>query len=249
MIDFHVHQPAARADGTLPYEASDYASYVASLGVTRSVIFTFDGLSRPGPAANDSLAAFAAEGGDAFVTFATVDPHDPDASAEIERCVRERGMRGIKLHPWVQGFSPQAPGVDAICETAAALRIPVLFHDGTPPWSTPLQLGALAQRHPRTTVVLGHGGLHDLWREAIAAVEAAPNLYVCLCATPAYAMRAILTRLPADRVVFGTDGGLAPEPAQRYVALRIRQLDLLDLDEARVRAILHDNPERLLTAA
>lgn len=249
MIDFHVHQPAALADGTLPYDASAYASFVESLGVTRSVVFTFDGLSSPGRAANESLAEFAAEGGDAYVAFATVDPHDPDGPGEIERCVRENRMRGVKLHPWAQGFSPQAPGVAAICETAASLGIPVLFHDGTPPWSTPLQLAALARRHPHTTIVLGHGGLHDLWREAVAAVDSATNVHICLCATPAYAMRAIIERCAADRILFGTDGGLLPEAEQRYVSLRIRQLRLLGLDEPRQRAILYDNPQRLLSVS
>lgn len=247
MIDFHVHQPAVRPDGAMPYTADDYAAFAASLGIALSVTFTFDGLSRPSPAANDSLAAFTA--GDAFVAFATVDPHDPEGPAEIERCVREHGMRGVKLHPWVQGFSPQAPGLAAICETAASLAIPVLFHDGTPPWSTPLQLAALARRHPRTTIVLGHGGLHDLWREAAAAIAWAENLHVCLCSTPLYAMRQLLESCPADRVLFGTDGGLMPEVAQRYVTLRVRQLEHLDLDAGRRRALLVDNPRRLLAAA
>ena len=247
MIDFHVHQPAATADGTAPYSAGDYARFVASLGIELSVTFTYDGLSQPGPDANDSLAEFVSDG--PYVAFATVDPNDANAANEIGRCVREHAMRGIKLHPWVQGFSPQAPGVASICETAAALGIPVLFHDGTPPWSTPLQLAALARRHPRTTIVLGHGGLHDLWREAAAAVEAAPNLHICLCATPVYAMRVLLDQCPTERVLFGTDGGLAPEATQRYVALRVQQLEQLELDPGRRRAILNENPSRLLEAA
>jgi uncharacterized protein len=47
-------------------------------------------------------------------------------------------------------------------------------------------------------------------------------------------------------VLFGTDGGLAPEPAQHYVELRVRQLDFLGLSDRQRRAILEDNPRRLL---
>jgi predicted TIM-barrel fold metal-dependent hydrolase len=155
-------------------------------------------------------------------------------------------MRGVKLHPWVQGFSVHTPGLDAVCEAAASLGVPVLFHDGTPPYSAPLQIALLARRHPRTTIVLGHGGLHDLWREAAAAVDQAPNLHVCLCATPFYAMRELVVRCPVERVLYGTDGGLLPEPRQRYVTLRIRQLERLGLDERQRRAILDENPRRLL---
>jgi uncharacterized protein len=249
VIDFHVHQPAAAADGTPPYGPRDYADVVAALGVELSVTFTYDGLRKPGTVTNDALAAFVADGGDRFVAFCTVDPNDPAAASEIARCVRVHGMRGVKLHPWVQGFSAHTPGLDPICETAADLGIPVLFHDGTPPFSAPLQLASLARRHSRTTVMLGHGGLHDLWREAWAAVESTSNVHLCLCATPAYAMRALIERCPLERLSFGTDGGLLPEPDQRYVALRLRQLDLLGLSERQSRAILVDNPRRLLAAA
>ncbi len=62
-------------------------------------------------------------------------------------------------------------------------------------------------------------------------------------------MRELIARCPLERILFGTDGGLLPEPAQRYVALRIQQLDLLGLTEEQRRAILEDNPRRLLAAA
>lgn len=246
MIDFHVHQPAASPDGSLPYTATEYAEFVATLGVELSAVFTFDGLRKPGAAANDSLARFAAEASGHYIAFATIDPNDPGAADEITRCVRDHRMRGVKLHPWVQSFSAHTPGLDPVCAVAAELGIPVLFHDGTPPFTAPLQLASLARRHPRTTVVLGHGGLHDHWREALVAVESNRNIHICLCATPAYAMRVLIGRLPLERVLFGTDGGLAPEPRQRYVELRLRQLDYLELSDQQRRAILEDNPRRLL---
>jgi predicted TIM-barrel fold metal-dependent hydrolase len=184
-----------------------------------------------------------------MVAFATVDPRDPGAGAEVERCVREHGMRGVKLHPWLQGFSAHNPGLQDLCEAVAELGIPILFHDGTPPFSTPLQLATLARRHPRTTIVLGHGGLHDLWREAIAAVATTENVHLCMCGAPGYAMRAIVARCPLERLLFGTDAGLLrPEPVQRYARLRIRQLDELGLDAAEREAILEVNPRRLLAA-
>lgn len=243
MIDFHVHQPARNA-----YGAADYTAAMDELGVDVSVVFTYEGLLRPSATANDSLAAWVAAAPERLVAFATVDPRDPGAAAEIERCVRDHGMRGIKLHPWLQGFSAHEPGLDAVCASAADLGIPVLFHDGTPPFSTPLQLASLARRHPRTTIVLGHGGLHDLWREAIAAVTTTENVHVCLCGTPGYAMRAVIARCPLERILFGTDAGLRPEPLHRYAALRVRQLDELGLDDVQRTAILETNPRRLLAA-
>ena len=47
------------------------------------------------------------------------------AVAELERAVRELGLRGLKLHPTAQGFRPDDRAVYPIYETAAALGIPV----------------------------------------------------------------------------------------------------------------------------
>lgn len=241
MIDCHVHQPRGGA-----YGPTDYVAAMDDLGVDVSVVFTYEGLLRPTREANDALARFVGAAPGRLVAFATVDPRDPGAPAEVERCVRGHGMRGVKLHPWLQGFSAHEPGLGDVCEAAAVLGVPVLFHDGTPPFSTPLQLTALARRHPGTTVVLGHGGLHDLWREAVAAVTSTPNVWLCMCAAPVHAMRAIVERCPLDRLLFGTDAGLRPEPLPRYAALRVRQLDRLGLEPAQRRAILDENPRRLL---
>ena len=243
MIDFHVHQPAAAA-----YGAQEYLAVMDELGIDVSVVFTYEGLLRPSAAANDSLAAWVDPAPDRLVAFANVDPRDPGAAAEIERCVREHGMRGVKLHPWLQGFSAHVPGLQPVCEAAARLRVPILFHDGTPPFSTPLQLANLARRHPDTQIVLGHGGLHDLWREAIEAVLTTENVHLCMCGTPGYAMRAIVARCPLERLLFGTDAGLRPEPRQRYAVLRVRQLDELGLDDRQREAIVVTNPRRLLAA-
>jgi len=243
VIDFHVHQPAGAA-----YDALAYVAVMDELGVDVSVVFTYEGLLRPSAAANDSVAAWVAAAPQRLVAFATVDPRDPGAGAEIERCVGGLGMRGVKLHPWLQGFSAHDPGLGPVCETAGRLGVPVLFHDGTPPFSTPLQLATLARRHPETAIVLGHGGLHDLWREAIEAVLTTANVHLCMCGTPGYAMRAIVARCPLDRLLFGTDAGLRPEPRQRYAVLRVRQLGELGLDDTQRTAILETNPRRLLAA-
>ena len=164
MIDFHVHQPARTR--TAPEE---YVAAMDELGVDVSVVFTYDGLLRPTPAANDSLAALVAPAPERLVAFATVDPRDPGAGAEVERCVREHGMRGVKLHPWLQGFSAHDPGLQDLCEAAARAR-----HPDPLPRRHAAVLDAAAARDARASasarrqIVLGHGGLHDLWREAIA---------------------------------------------------------------------------------
>jgi uncharacterized protein len=241
VIDFHVHQPSGDA-----YSSSAYVDVMDDLGIQMSVVFTYDGLLHPSPAANDSLARFVEPFPDRLIAFATVNPRDPSAADEIERCVQDHGMRGVKLHPWLQGFSAHIAGLNDVCTAVAEFGIPLLFHDGTPPFTTPLQFASLAMRHPDATIVLGHGGLHDMWREAIAAVSLSPNIYLCMCATPPYAMKAIVEECRLDRLLFGTDAGLRANPYQRYAALRVRQLDRLGLTADQSEAIRGINALRLL---
>jgi uncharacterized protein len=246
MIDFHVHQPTAVGDAEAAYTAADYVEFMTSVGITLSVVFTFDGLLHVGSAGNDELQSYVASSPEQLIGFGTCDPRDPTAPDEVERCFRDLGFRGLKFHPWLQGFCPHERFMDPICEIAAAYDAPILFHDGTPPYSTSLQIATLAARHPSTTVVLGHGGLHDMWREAIAAARATPNIVICMCGLPRYAMTRVARSCPLDRVVFGTDGGLGPLGPNSYVATRIRHLETAGFSESELAAILDTNPRRLL---
>ena len=144
MIDFHVHQPAAAA-----YGPAEYLAAMDELGVDVSVVFTYDGLLRPSAAANDSLAAWVAPAPDRLVAFATVDPRDPGA-ARGDRALRPRARDARRQAPSLAAglLGARARVCSDVCEAAGALGIPILFHDGTPPFSTPLQLAVLARRHP-----------------------------------------------------------------------------------------------------
>jgi predicted TIM-barrel fold metal-dependent hydrolase len=136
--------------------------------------------------------------------------------------------------------------MDPICEVAAQLDLPILFHDGTPPYSLALQIAVLARRHPAVTMILGHGGLHDTWREALAALDATPNIWACLCGTPPYAAQCMIRHGPLDRIVVGTDAGLAAVVEQPYAAARVVEWGRYELSDAQRQAVLEDNPRRLL---
>lgn len=253
MIDFHTHTPAWHSATWLagtPFTAGQFIGFMDANGVDRAVVLSHDALFRPTPQANDDLAAFVRHAPDRLLGFGSVSPRQPDAAAEAERMFGELGLHGLKLHPWLQGFSPHEASLDPIMDVVEAAGAIVLSHDGTPPYSTPAQLAALARRHPRVPLVLGHGGLHDCWREALAAVkdsaEGAGNLYLCLCGTPPYAARHILANAPAGRVLFGTDAGLSDKPSQDYAAARIAEIDGWGITEQQRSDMLVGSPERLL---
>lgn len=245
-IDFHVHQPGRLGDGSYPYRSEDYIEFMDKQAIDISVMLTIDGFWQDPRACNDYLAEWCAPFPDRLVPFCTVDPRKAGADKEVERCVAELGMRGVKFHNWLQGFSPLESFMAPVCEAAADLGIPLFFHDGTPPYSSSLQIAELAVRHPKLKVVLGHAGLHDLWPEAIAAGRRHRNVYLCMCATPPFAMEKIVEQVPLEQIVFGTDGGLFHTAEQPYVDYRFREFDALDIPPAAKERILGSNALRLL---
>jgi len=245
-IDFHVHQPARRGDGTYPYDAADYIAFMDKQAIDISVMLTIDGFWQDPIACNDYLAEWCSPYPERLVPYCTVDPRRPEAVSEMKRCVTQLGMRGVKFHNWLQGFSPLEGFMAPVCEAAIDLGIPLFFHDGTPPYASSLQIAHLAVRYPELKVVLGHGGLHDLWPEAIAAGRRHRNVYLCMCATPPFAMEQIVAEVPLEQIVFGTDGGLFHTSEQPYVDYRFREFDALEIPpEAKVQ-ILGANALKLL---
>lgn len=206
-IDMHTHLPG-KAFGTGEIPTPKFLSMLDSAGISHALVSTVDGIFFDQLGSNDRLAEQAAQSGGRLIPYCTVDPYSDDAVREIRRCIGELGFRGIKLHPPLQGFSPLDRYMWPIAAEAEQLGVPILFHDGTPPYSTPLQIAALGDRFPDLRVILGHGGRMDLWREAIAAVRRYPNCYVCLCGVePPAIFSRVIEELDGERVTLGTDAG------------------------------------------
>jgi predicted TIM-barrel fold metal-dependent hydrolase len=168
-----------------------------------------------------------------------------DAVKEVERCVRELGLIGIKLHPWLQAFSMTHPGVDLIFDAAAALKVPVLLHDGSPPYSTPRQIAWVARKHPDVQVIFGHSGLADLWRDAADAARVCPNIWLQPSAAPPVTIRTGLEAVGPDRILFGSDGGFGTVRFMRYTIAKSRSA----LGDAVFDRVTTVNPNRVLERA
>ncbi|MGH3383377.1 MAG: amidohydrolase family protein [Nocardioidaceae bacterium] len=245
--DCHVHVPSSRGTWGLPYFSPEsYVEYMDRLDISVSVMLPFDGLYHAARPCNDEVAAWCAAFPERLIPFGTVSPREPRAADEVTRCVETLGMRGLKLHPWMQAFHPLEPVMDPVYERARDLGIPLIFHDGTPPLSTPLQVAEVAARNPGLVVVLGHGGLNDLYGEAIEAARRSEHVWICMTSLHAHAMREIVRKAPRDRIVFGSDGGIAPMERQTYIDYRWDMVRDLGLEDAVYRAIVHENPRRLL---
>src|SRR5258708_33060764 len=87
--------------------------------------------------------------------------HVEASLAEIDRCVRDGPMVGIKL--WVARRA-DAPELDPVVKRATELKAVVFQHTwikvtgNLPGESTPMELATLAVRHPGAALICGHTG-------------------------------------------------------------------------------------------
>ncbi len=133
---------------------------------------------------NDLLATQIQQHPARFAGFGTVALQDPSGAAdELERCIKQLGMKGIILNGHSNGTYLDDPQFFPVWERAEALRVPIYLHPADSPvqasneteypemagpgWGwTPetaghvlrLIYGGVFDRFPRTTVVLGHMG-------------------------------------------------------------------------------------------
>ena len=245
LVDAHAHWGLCfqQRDGLDP---SKWLAVLDRHGVTHAVILPFSGLIDAGKIVqeNEDIAAVCAASGGRMVPFCTINTWFQEESlAELERCLTRLGYRGVKFHPWLQGQAPNSAAMDAVCEMAAAHDVPILFHDGTPPFSLPSQIAILARRHPKTTIILGHCGLLEHWREAIASMRYAANLWGCMCSPHPAALRQILRQCDVERLVWGSDFGFNFFDFFEY---RLGMMRELGMTPAVWEKVFETNPARLL---
>lgn len=213
------------------------------------------------PFPNDELAAACRRHPDVFVGFAGIDPWKGElAVRELERSVRELGLKGVKLHPGRQRFHPHDRRFYPLFETVAGLGVPVLFHTGmmaagagTPggrghylDWTRPIYLDHLAADIPTLTIVAAHPSWP--WAdEMLAVARHKSNVLLDLSGwspkyiPPSYVQFA--NTLLQDQVLFGSDYPfITPE---RWLA---------DFEQAGFRPEVHqklllENARRLLRMA
>jgi predicted TIM-barrel fold metal-dependent hydrolase len=242
IIDCHTHWSHVVAD---PYDPAKFISVLKKNGIGHAAVFPVAGLCDDTQMRrdHDEIAAVCGKSDGIMIPFCTAPLWNRDeALSEVHRCL-EMHFGGIKIHPWLQGASVQCETMDLLCELAEEFGVPVFFHDGTPPFSLPSQIGLLARRHPEVKIVLGHCGLFDMWREAITVLNTEPNVYGCVCGPYPAAIKEILNHCPVAKLVWGSDFGFGPTDLYGY---RLGMMNNIGIEDGTPARILGENAVKLL---
>jgi hypothetical protein len=169
--------------------------------------------------------------------------HTRESIDELNRCVANGPMVGVKL--WVAHHASE-PELDPIVERATELKAVVFQHTwikvrgNLPGESTPMDLAALATRHPNAKLICGHSG--GDWEQGIRAVRAHKNISVDLGGgDPVAGITEMAVReLGLERVLYGSD------VAGRSFASQLAKVHGADIPDATKQLIFAGNLKRLL---
>lgn len=186
-------------------------------------------------AANDWVLAAGHYRPDRIIGFAYASPAHPEASvAELDRCIRNGPMRGIKM--WVCRHCDD-PGSDPICDAAGRFGVPIIQHTwikitgNMPTESRPEHMVSLARRHPGAQFIMAHSG--GDWERGLQLIRHVPNIAADICGgNPERGQTELAVKLlGAERVVWGSDASGRSFASQLAKALGA---DISDEDRALV---------------
>jgi hypothetical protein len=194
--------------------------------------------------ANDDMMAALRGWEHRAVGFAYLNPKHPDESmAELERCVARGPMVGVKL--WV-AHRCNGPELDPIVRRCAELKAAIFQHTWSkvggndPGESTPMDLAALASRHPGTPIICGHTG--GDWEIGLRAIRHLPNVWIDTAGSDPTAgfLEMALREVGAQRILYGSDA------VGRSWASQLAKVTGAAMTEEERRLILGENLRAML---
>ena len=143
---------------------------------------------------NDHIAEVVRDHPTRFTGLGTIPMQDPDlAAGELERCVRELGLRGAEIGTHVDA-NPHFGRVDTLNLDNAALQ---------PVWSAAEELNAAIFVHPWD--MLGSERMPKYWLPWLVGMPAETSLAIC-----SMIFGGVFERFPKLRVAFAHGGGAFP---------------------------------------
>ncbi len=194
---------------------------------------------------NRFIAEEVARSGGKMTGLGTLHPDSDDIAGDVEQLL-ELGLRGVKLHPDIQGFKLDDYRCLKIYELCEG-RLPLLLHTGDHRYdfSNPNRLKPILDTYTELTVIGAHFGGWSIWEKAAEQLHGYDRLFVD-CSSSLYAIspdvgRRLVRCYGADRVLFGTDYPMwsPAEELDRFYAM--------GLTAEENRKILCDNAAKLFS--
>ena len=187
IVDVHTHclQPEHISDaahqvneraGYPPMPPLSFESYDEHMKpVDRAIVFGVRAVATGMCSPNDFTATWVQHDPGKLIGFMAIDPTEDGYLDEIDRCVSDLGLRGIKIYPTLGRYDPADARYFPLYEKAQRLGLPILSHLGASPhpqamlkYSLPLLIDEIAQAFPDLKWVMAH--LAHPWQRDCALI-------------------------------------------------------------------------------
>jgi len=207
---------------------------------------------------NDVVAEYVRRRPDRLLGAGGVDPWDNRSVDDMDRSVRELGMKAFVLSPFKQKLLPTDGKLMRVFAKCEELNVPILLHAGINWWKgVPYDIGhpryvdAMANAFPKLKIV----ALHAFWpwvEDGVMVAWRHPNVFLDLSAhrpkhftAPSSGWEPLLyygDRMIQDKVIFGSTWSLLGTTP----AALIEEVKALPLKEAVIEKWLGGNAARVL---
>ena len=149
---------------------------------------------------------------------------------------------GIKWHRhWNEPrYDYDDPKCSEMLERIRGLKMPVVLEEE---YAETLRF---VKENPGLRVIIPHMGKMNGGCERMEAFFDNPNVYFDTSTAPLEAIRNILAKVGAERMIFGSDVSGTKEPFYNFPEVELKKVLHLDLDEASRELIFAGNIERLM---
>jgi predicted TIM-barrel fold metal-dependent hydrolase len=236
-IDAHTHlgrRLGPLGHGVATFLGADLMQDLDEVGIDRAVAFPLGAPYTDYSESNRIVAEEVAKFPDRIIGFCRVNPNfGPQATAAaLEHCLGTLGLRGVKLHPEIEFFDPNDEELmEPVYETARRYRAPLIFHTGMSSKAAPAVIAELASRYRDVPVILGHMGVSEYVKQAVAMARQHENVYL---ETSVVGWMPLLLeafgRVGPTKILYGSDHPYNPLPMEveklaRHVARAARLTD------------------------
>jgi predicted TIM-barrel fold metal-dependent hydrolase len=220
---------------------------------------------------NDNLAKMVRLHPDRFSGFAHHSLFSEDAHSELERGVKQLGLKGYKVIASSQTSSVDDKILYPVWEITEKLGIPVIIHFGVLGGGggpvldlrnmNPLTLWEVAKMFPRIPFVVPHFGAGYL-RELLLLCWSCPNVYIDTSGSNRWMrwmpfeidleglFRKVLDTVGPDRLVFGSDSSYFPRGfSVQYLIEQLKACRSIGLEKESIEKIFYGNAAKLLRLA
>ena len=274
IIDYHSHfvQPEYfgeklreewKAVGYQPFLPMTFEQYDEAMKpVDRAIVFGLTASAMGVRTPHEDIAAIVKRNPSKYIGFMALDPCDRDALQQMDVCVHDLGLKGIKLYPTMQHFDIREERFGAFFERAQKHRLPILIHFGASPFpqsrlcfSQPLLLDDVAITFPEIRFIIAHLG-HPWQRDTVVLLRKHKNIFADISGLwhrPWEGYNALVSCIEwsvTNKLLLGSDFPIwTPADAMselRAVRKQFQNSGLPQIPEEVIEGIIHRNALALL---